>query len=126
MENAGSIGIGIALGFVLKNASVIKEATKDFKALEEVLSKTKIGIKGFEKQLNQLKLNSKISEQLKAQKESIKNEILSLKTLVTGGLLSQTIGSSINFESAMADVRKVVNFDENDNIKKMSDDILKV
>ncbi|WP_139452381.1 phage tail tape measure protein [Campylobacter armoricus] len=126
MENAGSIGIGIALGFVLKNASVIKEATKDFKALEEVLNKTKIGIKGFEKQLNQLKLNSKISEQLKAQKESIKNEILSLKTLVTGGLLSQTIGSSINFESAMADVRKVVNFDENDNIKKMSDDILKM
>ncbi|TEY02643.1 phage tail tape measure protein [Campylobacter sp. US33a] len=126
MENAGSIGIGIALGFVLKNAGIVKEVTKDFKSLEEVLGKTKIGIKGFEKQLNQLKLNSKISEQLKAQKESIKNEILSLKTLVTGGLISQTIGSSINFESAMADVKKVVNFDEGDDIKKMSDDILKM
>ncbi len=122
----GNLGIGIALGFVLKNAGVVKEVSKDFKSLEEALSKTKIGIKGFEKQLNGLKLNSKISEQLKAQKESIKNEILSLKTLVTGGLISQTIGSSINFESAMADVRKVVNFDEGDDIKKMSADILKI
>ncbi|HEC0842461.1 phage tail tape measure protein [Campylobacter jejuni] len=126
MENMGNLGIGIALGFVLKNAGVVKEVSKDFKSLEEALSKTKIGIKGFEKQLNGLKLNSKISEQLKAQKESIKNEILSLKTLVTGGLISQTIGSSINFESAMADVRKVVNFDEGDDIKKMSADILKI
>ncbi|EOV8794274.1 phage tail tape measure protein [Campylobacter jejuni] len=126
MENMGNLGIGIALGFVLKNAGVVKEVSKDFKSLEEALSKTKIGIKGFEKQLNGLKLNSKISEQLKAQKESIKNEILSLKTLVTGGLISQTIGSSINFESAMADVRKVVNFDEGDDIKKMSADILKM
>nr|WP_251817104.1 phage tail tape measure protein [Campylobacter jejuni] len=122
----GNLGIGIALGFVLKNAGVVKEVSKDFKSLEEALSKTKIGIKGFEKQLNGLKLNSKISEQLKAQKESIKNEILSLKTLVTGGLIIQTIGSSINFESAMADVRKVVNFDEGDDIKKMSADILKM
>nr|WP_251831891.1 phage tail tape measure protein [Campylobacter jejuni] len=122
----GNLGIGIALGFVLKNAGVVKEVSKDFKSLEEALSKTKIGIKGFEKQLNGLKLNSKISEQLKAQKESIKNEILSLKTLVTGGLISQTIGSSINFESAMADVKKVVNFDEGDDIKKMSADILKM
>lgn len=122
----GNLGIGIALGFVLKNAGVVKEVSKDFKSLEEALSKTKMGIKGFEKQLNGLKLNSKISEQLKAQKESIKNEILSLKTLVTGGLISQTIGSSINFESAMADVRKVVNFDEGDDIKKMSADILKM
>ncbi|TNO40480.1 phage tail tape measure protein [Campylobacter jejuni] len=126
MENMGNLGIGIALGFVLKNAGVVKEVSKDFKSLEEALSKTKIGIKGFEKQLNGLKLNSKISEQLKAQKESIKNEILSLKTLVTGGLISQTIGSSINFESAMADVKKVVNFDEGDDIKKMSADILKM
>ncbi|EMF5580927.1 phage tail tape measure protein [Campylobacter jejuni] len=126
MENMGNLGIGIALGFVLKNAGVVKEVSKDFKSLEEALGKTKIGIKGFEKQLNGLKLNSKISEQLKAQKESIKNEILSLKTLVTGGLISQTIGSSINFESAMADVRKVVNFDEGDDIKKMSADILKM
>ncbi|OKY14511.1 phage tail tape measure protein [Campylobacter jejuni] len=126
MENMGNLGIGIALGFVLKNAGVVKEVSKDFKSLEEALSKTKIGIKGFEKQLNGLKLNSKISEQLKAQKESIKNEILSLKTLVTGGLIIQTIGSSINFESAMADVRKVVNFDEGDDIKKMSADILKM
>ncbi len=114
------------LRICIKNAGVVKEVSKDFKSLEEALSKTKIGIKGFEKQLNGLKLNSKISEQLKAQKESIKNEILSLKTLVTGGLISQTIGSSINFESAMADVRKVVNFDEGDDIKKMSADILKM
>lgn len=126
MENIGNLGIGVVLGFALKGADIVKGVTKDFKSLEEVLSKTKIGIKGFEKQLNQLKLNSKISEQLKAQKESIKNEILSLKTLATGGLISQTIGSSIKFESAMADVRKVVNFDEGDDIKKMSDDILKM
>ena len=33
----GNLGIDIALGFVLKNAGVVKEVTKDFKSLEEAL-----------------------------------------------------------------------------------------
>lgn len=126
MDNLGSMGIGVVLGMAIKGAGEIKNLTKDFSALENALSKTKIGIKGFEKQLGQLKLNSNITEKLKTQREGIKNEFLNLKTLITGGLIGKTMGSAISFESAMADVRKVVNFDAGDDIKKLSNDILKM
>lgn len=47
MDNAGSMGIGVVLGMMIKGASGIKNLTKDFSTLENILSKTKIGIKGF-------------------------------------------------------------------------------
>ncbi|CAM4122081.1 hypothetical protein CAAR111675_05180 [Campylobacter armoricus] len=119
MENAGSIGIGIALGFVLKNASVIKEATKDFNNLEKVVAKTKLGISGLQKQLDTLKLNSNLREELKAQRKGLQDEILSLGNVIRGGIIGKGLGEAISFESAMADVRKVLNFDENDNIIKI-------
>ncbi|EJB6836984.1 phage tail tape measure protein, partial [Campylobacter jejuni] len=50
----------------------------------------------------------------------------SLGNVIRGGIIGKGLGEAISFESAMADVRKVVNFDEGDDIKKMSADILKM
>ncbi|EHH4058201.1 phage tail tape measure protein [Campylobacter jejuni] len=126
MENAGSIGIGIILGLAIKNASAVGKVVKDFSNLEKIAAKTKLGISGLQKELNTLKLNANLRAELKAQRKGLQDEFLSLGNVIRGGIIGKGLGEAISFESAMADVRKVVNFDEGDDIKKMSADILKM
>ncbi|MDV6197669.1 phage tail tape measure protein [Campylobacter jejuni] len=126
MENAGSIGIGVILGLAIKNASAVGKVVKDFSNLEKMAAKTKLGISGLQKELNTLKLNANLRAELKAQRKGLQDEFLSLGNVIRGGIIGKGLGEAISFESAMADVRKVVNFDEGDDIKKMSADILKM
>ncbi|EAL5963755.1 phage tail tape measure protein [Campylobacter jejuni] len=126
MENAGSIGIGVILGLAIKNASAVSKVVKDFSNLEKIATKTKLGISGLHKELNTLKLNANLRAELKAQRKGLQDEFLSLGNVIRGGIIGKGLGEAISFESAMADVRKVVNFDEGDDIKKMSADILKM
>ncbi|EHN6903031.1 phage tail tape measure protein [Campylobacter jejuni] len=126
MENAGSIGIGVILGLAIKNASAVSKVVKDFSNLEKIAAKTKLGISGLQKELNTLKLNANLRAELKAQRKGLQDELLSLGNVIRGGIIGKGLGEAISFESAMADVRKVVNFDEGDDIKKMSADILKM
>ncbi|EDP8061993.1 TPA: phage tail tape measure protein [Campylobacter jejuni] len=126
MENAGSIGIGVILGLAIKNASAVGKVVKDFSNLEKIAAKTKLGINGLQKELNTLKLNANLIAELKAQRKGLQDEFLSLGNVIRGGIIGKGLGEAISFESAMADVRKVVNFDEGDDIKKMSADILKM
>ncbi|EGP8725226.1 phage tail tape measure protein [Campylobacter jejuni] len=126
MENAGSIGIGVILGLAIKNASAVGKVIKDFSNLEKIAAKTKLGISGLQKELNTLKLNANLRAELKAQRKGLQDEFLSLGNVIRGGIIGKGLGEAISFESAMADVRKVVNFDEGDDIKKMSADILKM
>ncbi|EAJ1487156.1 phage tail tape measure protein, partial [Campylobacter coli] len=126
MENAGSIGIGVILGLAIKNASAVGKVVKDFSNLEKIAAKTKLGISGLQKELNTLKLNANLRAELKAQRKGLQDELLSLGNVIRGGIIGKGLGEAISFESAMADVRKVVNFDEGDDIKKMSADILKM
>ncbi|EGW6004602.1 phage tail tape measure protein [Campylobacter jejuni] len=126
MENAGSIGIGVILGLAIKNASAVGKVVKDFSNLEKIAAKTKLGISGLQKELNTLKLNANLRAELKAQRKGLQDEFLSLGNVIRGGIIGKGLGEAISFESAMADVRKVVNFDEGDDIKKMSANILKM
>ncbi|ATM01543.1 phage tail tape measure protein [Campylobacter jejuni] len=126
MENAGSIGIGVILGLAIKNASAVGKVVKDFSNLEKIAAKTKLGISGLQKELDTLKLNANLRAELKAQRKGLQDEFLSLGNVIRGGIIGKGLGEAISFESAMADVRKVVNFDEGDDIKKMSADILKM
>ncbi|NWJ76053.1 phage tail tape measure protein [Campylobacter jejuni] len=126
MENAGSIGIGVILGLAIKNASAVGKVVKDFSNLEKIAAKTKLGINGLQKELNTLKLNANLRAELKAQRKGLQDEFLSLGNVIRGGIIGKGLGEAISFESAMADVRKVVNFDEGYDIKKMSADILKM
>lgn len=126
MDNAGSIGIGVILGLAIKNAGAVGKVVKDFSNLEKVAAKTKLGVSGLQKELSALKLNTNLRAHLKSQRKGLQDEFLSLGNIIRGGIAGKTIGSAINFESAMADVRKVMNFDAGDDIKKLSDDILKM
>ncbi|MGY04146.1 phage tail tape measure protein, partial [Campylobacter jejuni] len=102
------------------------KVVKDFSNLEKIAAKTKLGINGLQKELNTLKLNANLRAELKAQRKGLQDEFLSLGNVIRGGIIGKGLGEAISFESAMADVRKVVNFDEGDDIKKMSADILKM
>ncbi|EFP2925755.1 phage tail tape measure protein, partial [Campylobacter jejuni] len=110
----------------IKNASAVGKVVKDFSNLEKIAAKTKLGINGLQKELNTLKLNANLRAELKAQRKGLQDEFLSLGNVIRGGIIGKGLGEAISFESAMADVRKVVNFDEGDDIKKMSADILKM
>ncbi|EAI3005887.1 phage tail tape measure protein, partial [Campylobacter jejuni] len=114
------------LGLAIKNASAVGKVVKDFSNLEKIAAKTKLGISGLQKELNTLKLNANLRAELKAQRKGLQDEFLSLGNVIRGGIIGKGLGEAISFESAMADVRKVVNFDEGDDIKKMSADILKM
>ncbi|EAJ6109663.1 phage tail tape measure protein, partial [Campylobacter jejuni] len=117
---------GVILGLAIKNASAVGKVVKDFSNLEKIAAKTKLGISGLQKELNTLKLNANLRAELKAQRKGLQDEFLSLGNVIRGGIIGKGLGEAISFESAMADVRKVVNFDEGDDIKKMSADILKM
>ncbi|ECC0816348.1 phage tail tape measure protein, partial [Campylobacter jejuni] len=104
----------------------VGKVVKDFSNLEKIAAKTKLGISGLQKELNTLKLNANLRAELKAQRKGLQDEFLSLGNVIRGGIIGKGLGEAISFESAMADVRKVVNFDEGDDIKKMSADILKM
>ncbi|WP_111230722.1 phage tail tape measure protein, partial [Helicobacter valdiviensis] len=104
----------------------IKNVTKDFSNLEAMCAKTKLGVKGLQKELDKIKLNTNLRTNFKEQLQGLQSDFISASNIISGGIIAKGLGESIGFESAMADVRKVVNFDEGDNIKKISDDILKM
>ncbi|EAI8624608.1 phage tail tape measure protein [Campylobacter sp. CNRCH_2014_0184h] len=124
MENAGSIGIGIVLGLVTKNASAVGKIVKDFNNLEKVAAKTKLGISGLQKQLDTLKLNSNLREELKAQRKGLQDEIFTLGNLISSGIVGKSIKVGIDFESAMADVKKVTELSEGHSLKDFKQDII--
>ncbi|EID4796695.1 phage tail tape measure protein [Campylobacter lari] len=124
MENAGSIGIGIVLGLVTKNASAVGKIVKDFNNLEKVAAKTKLGISGLQKQLDTLKLNSNLREELKARRKGLQDEIFTLGNLISSGIVGKSIKVGIDFESAMADVKKVTELSEGHSLKDFKQDII--
>nr|WP_250325636.1 phage tail tape measure protein [Campylobacter lari] len=124
VENAGSIGIGVVLGLVTKNASAVGKIVKDFSNLEKVAAKTKLGISGLQKQLDTLKLNSNLREELKAQRKGLQDEIFTLGNLISSGIVGKSIKVGIDFESAMADVKKVTELSEGHSLKDFKQDII--
>ncbi|EAL9873644.1 phage tail tape measure protein, partial [Campylobacter jejuni] len=112
MENAGSIGIGVILGLAIKNASAVGKVVKDFSNLEKIAAKTKLGISGLQKELNTLKLNANLRAELKAQRKGLQDELFSLGNIISGGIVGKSIKVGIDFESAMADVKKVTDLSE--------------
>ncbi|EAI9011766.1 phage tail tape measure protein [Campylobacter coli] len=124
MENAGSIGIGVILGLAIKNASAVGKVVKDFSNLEKIAAKTKLGISGLQKELNTLKLNANLRAELKAQRKGLQDELFSLGNIISGGIVGKSIKVGIDFESAMADVKKVTDLSEGHTLEGLKQDIL--
>ncbi|EAI3018252.1 phage tail tape measure protein, partial [Campylobacter jejuni] len=121
---AGSIGIGVILGLAIKNASAVGKVVKDFSNLEKIAAKTKLGISGLQKELNTLKLNANLRAELKAQRKGLQDELFSLGNIISGGIVGKSIKVGIDFESAMADVKKVTDLSEGHTLEGLKQDIL--
>ncbi|MGI7960808.1 phage tail tape measure protein [Campylobacter coli] len=124
MENTGSLGIGVVLGFVLKNAGVVKEISKDFKVLENVVKNATIGTKTLQKSLDKLKANSLKLDELKLQRKGLQDELFSLGNIISSGIVGKSVKIGIDFESAMADVKKVTDLSEGHTLEGLKQDIL--
>ncbi|EAI3247222.1 phage tail tape measure protein, partial [Campylobacter coli] len=97
---------------------------KDFSNLEKIAAKTKLGISGLQKELNTLKLNANLRAELKAQRKGLQDELFSLGNIISGGIVGKSIKVGIDFESAMADVKKVTDLSEGHTLEGLKQDIL--
>ncbi|EQA3470718.1 phage tail tape measure protein, partial [Campylobacter coli] len=95
-----------------------------FSNLEKIAAKTKLGISGLQKELNTLKLNANLRAELKAQRKGLQDELFSLGNIISGGIVGKSIKVGIDFESAMADVKKVTDLSEGHTLEGLKQDIL--
>ncbi|MGQ2782865.1 phage tail tape measure protein [Campylobacter coli] len=77
-----------------------------------------------QKELNTLKLNANLRAELKAQRKGLQDELFSLGNIISGGIVGKSIKVGIDFESAMADVKKVTDLSEGHTLEGLKQDIL--
>lgn len=105
--------LGIAIGFSIKGLSEVKMAQKNVSGLKQTLSNIKSNIK--------LDFAGGV-----AKAKELKNELLNLSSLAAGSALVMPIKTAIDYESAMADVKKVVDFSSKAEFDSFSDSLLKL
>ncbi len=139
------IGLGIEIGAVFKGLGAFKDTAKSVDELNPKLSnlgKIKLGITdSFKKLSSQVKLTSKDIEKFNSIKEKMESTNLKLDSLknyrndfkssimdkvALGTSVALPMKLAIDFESSMADVNKVVNFDSTDEAKAFEQSILKM
>jgi TP901 family phage tail tape measure protein len=103
------LALGIAIGIGVSNIPTLKNLSKSFEQLQLLAAKSKVGVKGFNAELEKYKLNI---EHIGALRDKNKDIMGSLKgaTGAAGLATGLTIKASIDFESAMTEVRRVANF----------------
>jgi hypothetical protein len=139
------IGLGIEIGAVFKGLGAFKDTAKSVDELNPKLStlgKIKLGITDSFKALStQVKLTTKDIEKFNSIKEKMESTNLKLDSLknyrndfkssimdkaALGTTVALPMKLAIDFESSMADVNKVVNFDSSDEAKAFEQSILKM
>ncbi len=139
------IGLGIEIGAVFKGLGAFKDTAKSVDELNpkiSTLGKIKLGITdSFKKLSSQVKLTTKDIEKFNSIKEKMESTNLKLDSLknyrndfkssimdkvALGTSAALPMKLAIDFESSMADVNKVVNFDSTDEAKAFEQSILKM
>ncbi|MDY6120442.1 MAG: phage tail tape measure protein, partial [Campylobacter sputorum] len=116
--------IGITIGVALKGIAELSKLKGGFEDIKKSVEKATGGIKGFEKQLNSIKLSEDKRLKLEINKENLKTEFLSATSLIARGTaIAMPVKLAMDFESAMADVKKVVDFDSVDELKEFENKI---
>ena len=123
---SGLTNIGKAMDTLKSTTKTLSERQKELgKVLER--NKDRLGVSSASKLTQQYKkLNA-----VRAQREAVNSQWGDIKgqwqgALAAAGTLILPVKVSIEFESAMADVKKVVNFDTPQQFKEMERDILKM
>lgn len=139
------IGLGIEIGASFKGIGAFKDTTKSIDELNPKLStlgKIKLGITDYFKRASeQIKLTTNDLEKFNSIQSKMESTNLKLDSLkkyrndfkssimdkvALGTTVAVPMKLAIDFESSMADVNKVVNFDSSDEAKAFEQSILKM
>ena len=107
--------LGRAIATAPLSATSLKSLNKDYEKLGQTIEKLQVK----QIRLNQL-LDKRVS--LKNQREDLKGQIVG--AVATGAAIFLPVKLAIDFESAMADVKKVVDFKTPEGFQKLSDELL--
>ncbi|RXJ80818.1 phage tail tape measure protein [Aliarcobacter skirrowii] len=117
---------GITIGLGLKGLTDVVKLQNSFGKLKDAVRNSGVELKKFSKDLAIIKSIEGKQFKLGIDRENLKNELVSVSNLLRGGAFVLPVKFAMDFESSMADVKKVVDFGSNQELKAFSNDILKL
>lgn len=110
--------VGISIGLIVKGLSSVNAIKNSFKNVKKSVTEVC-------KAISDVNTRIKVLDDLKESRNSLKQKLIgSGKNLIGGAVLALPVKLAVDFEEAMADVKKVVDFNSNDELKKFSKDII--
>lgn len=117
--------LGISIGLAIKGIGEISRINSSFVNLKGRIKQSEGSLKGFSRELAKIKKFENIKLKLKANAEELKADFTSATSLIArSAAIALPVKTAIDFEESMADVRKVVDFETKDELKKFGGEIL--
>ncbi|MBQ8609913.1 MAG: phage tail tape measure protein [Campylobacter sp.] len=114
--------VGLSINLALQGITSIKTCQNSFNKLSQAIQNAGEKVKHLKKDLNQIKLSRFKVEGIEESMNDFKSKMID-KVALAGSVILP-VKTAIDFESSMADVRKVVDFETKDELKKFGDEIL--
>ncbi|WP_086240469.1 phage tail tape measure protein [Campylobacter devanensis] len=114
--------VGLSINLALQGITSIKTCQNSFNKLSQAIQNAGEKVKHLKKDLNQIKLSRLKVEGIEESMNDFKSKMID-KVALAGSVILP-IKTAIDFEKSMADVRKVVDFETKDELKKFGDEIL--
>lgn len=121
-----SEAIGISIGLSLRGISELFKLKSSFEKLNSAIVKSGLEVSKFNKDLEAIKSLEDKKLALKLERANLKDELLQVGNLLKGAVFTLPVKLAIDFESSMADVKKVVDFESKEELKEFSNEILKL
>lgn len=114
--------VGLSINLALQGITSIKTCQNSFNKLSQAIQNAGEKVKHLKKDLNQIKLSRLKIEGIEESMNDFKSKMIDKAALAGSVILP--VKTAIDFEKSMADVRKVVDFETKDELKKFGDEIL--
>ncbi|MEE3695120.1 phage tail tape measure protein [Campylobacter sp. CLAX-22107-21] len=114
--------VGLSINLALQGITSIKTCQNSFNKLSQAIQNAGEKVKHLKKDLNQIKLSRLKVEGIEESMNDFKSKMID-KVALAGSVILP-IKTAIDFEKSMADVRKVVDFETKDELKKFEGEIL--
>jgi TP901 family phage tail tape measure protein len=118
-----SLNMGMVIDFSVSGLPSLQSGNKEVEKLKTLAEQTKLGVKGLSKEIELFSKNMDKISSLQNQNSLIKNKLFNMRNLITAGVAGGGIKVAIDFESAMADVSKVVDFTNKEEEKLFANQI---
>lgn len=114
--------VGLSINLAFQGITSIKTCQNSFNKLSRAIQNAGEKVKHLKKDLNQIKLSRLKVEGIEKSMNDFKSKMMD-KVALAGSVILP-VKTAIDFEESMADVRKVVDFETKDELKKFGGEIL--